>query len=104
MFSALNAQDEICLICGWQNDLVDLQAMYQPMGPNKVSLEEAQKIFAEKGPRKSRFRSLQPPPLETFKRDPKWRPLDRTKDTPQQIDPDATNPEDIYYWYWHNQV
>lgn len=99
MFSEIGNYD-ICSICGWENDILDLQEMYRPMGPNKVSLEEAQEIFAEKGPRKSRFPSLQPPSLEKLQRDPQWRPLDRNKDKPRKIPYDSKDVKDLYYWYW----
>jgi hypothetical protein len=101
MFAEVGDYD-ICSLCGWENDLIDLQEMYRPMGPNHVSLEEAQKIFAEKGPRKSRHPSVQPRPIETYTRDPKWRRLDRSKDKPREIgDPDGKKVEELYYWYWN---
>ncbi len=110
MFSALNEQSEICLICGWQNDLVDLQEMYRPMGSNRVSLEDAQKNFIEIGATEPRFvteeRFIKRPfarkPTSSDMRDQKWRPLDRGRDKPRKIDPDSNNLEDLYYWYWDN--
>src|SRR5262249_32149193 len=100
MFLSLNDQSEICGICFWQNDLLDLQAMYQPMGPNNVSLEEAQKNFASFRAIEERFVNQVRKPNENDIRDPQWRPLDRTKDQPRQIKDDSDNPKDLYYWYW----
>jgi Cysteine-rich CPCC len=101
MFSALNEQSEICLICGWQNDLVDLQEMYHPMGPNDVSLEEAQKNFKEIGAKAPKSLGHVRPPTKEDMRDPKWRPLDRAKDTRREINTNSQTPEEIYYWHWN---
>ena len=101
MFSALNDQGEICDICLWQNDLVDLQAMFEPMGPNKVSLETAQRNFVALGAIDQHFVDKVRHPSEKDVRDSKWRPLDRNRDKPRAIDPDSSDLEDCYYWYWN---
>lgn len=101
MFSTLNDQSEICEICFWQTDLVDLQSMYQPMGPNHVSLEDAQKNFSAIGAIEQRFVDKVRQPNEKDVRDPKWRLLDRTKDKPHQINANSEHLEDLYYWYWN---
>ncbi len=110
MFSALNEQSEICQICGWHNDLVDLQEMYRPVGPNHVSLEDAQKNFVQIGATEPRFvneeKFIKHPfvrkPTAEDVRDPKWRPLDRNKDKPREIgDPFGKKLEELYYWYWN---
>lgn len=102
MFSMMNDQGEICLICGWQNDLVDLEEMYRPMGPNHVSLEDAQKSFEKIGVIESRFVGKYGASTKKFIRDPKWRPLDRSKDKPRKIDnSQGINLAEQYYWYWY---
>jgi endogenous inhibitor of DNA gyrase (YacG/DUF329 family) len=101
VFSELDAQDEICPICSWQNDLVDLETMYEAMGPNKVSLEEAQQSFAKRGAVEDRFVTKVRPPMRNDLRDSKWRPLDRNKDTPRKINADSKKLADLYYWYWN---
>lgn len=100
VFSELDNQAEICPICGWQNDLIDLQEMYQPMGPNKVSLEVAQRSFATIGAVEQRFVDKVRKPNEEDVRDLKWRPLDRTKDVFRPIAYDG-KPEETYYWHWN---
>jgi hypothetical protein len=100
VFSEFNAQEEICPICFWQNDLTDLETMYEPVGPNNVSLEEAQQNFAKFGAVEERFAPKVRRPDETDIRAPKWRPLDRRKDTPRKINADSAKHEELYYWYW----
>lgn len=91
--------DDICPICFWQDDSIDLEAMYEPMGPNHVSLEQAQKNYQKFGASEKHFVGNVHRPKDEEK-DLKWRMLDRKKDTPREINPYSNNIEDIYYWYW----
>lgn len=100
VFTKTAGSFEICPICFWQDDVVDLQEMYKPMGPNKVSLEQAQKNYKEFGASEKRLLEHVRQPIGEEK-DKDWRALDRQKDKPKEID---TNVEDIkkhYYWYWN---
>jgi len=100
MFSAPDSESEICAICNWHNDILDLEKMYEPVGPNHVSLEQAQKNFFEFGAVEVRFKNLVRHPLNNDIRDSKWRPLDRAKDKPGKIYFDKRNLDKIYYWRW----
>jgi hypothetical protein len=100
VFEETPGSDDICPICFWHDDLIDLETMYEPMGPNKVSLEQAQKNYAEFGAKEKRLvENVRP--ATNFEKDENWRMLDRIKDTPKDIDPEAKEPSDLYYWYWN---
>ncbi len=99
VFTALNEQSEICPICGWQNDVLDLQELYEPAGPNKVSLEQAQINFVRIGAKSATSLSSVRRPNDCDYRDPNWRPVDKTKDKPKAIDVNSEHFEDLYYWY-----
>jgi hypothetical protein len=93
--------DEICKICFWQDDNIDLEKMYKAWGSNKVSLEEGQKNFERIGAVEERFVDQVCPVSSKDIRESKWRMLDRSKDIPREIDPSKTDFKDLYYWYWN---
>lgn len=41
---------DICGVCGWENDLVQLSDPTYPGGANKMSLEEARQAFKDGSP------------------------------------------------------
>lgn len=96
-FSEPPGSDAICPVCFWQDDLVDLEAMYEPMGPNKVSLEEAQINFRAFGASEKRHLANVRKPVATEQLDPAWRMLDRIRDIPKNLS--AINQDaSVYYW------
>jgi hypothetical protein len=101
MFAEGPGSFEICDICFWQDDLIDLEEMYEPWGPNRVSLEDGQKNFADFGATEKRFLEHVRSVNTNDVKEPKWRMLDRSKDNPKDINPEATNFKDLYYWYWN---
>ena len=103
VFSASAGSEEICPVCYWQDDLFGMLEPYSALGPNKVSLVQAQKHYSAYGiadPRythvKGRLKSA-----SLFAADSKWRAVSATdKFAPGRYDPDKGGP---YYWrddYW----
>jgi hypothetical protein len=91
--------NEICKVCSWEDDPVQLRFPLMAGGANRRSLYAAQRAFiAANGIAKDR--------------DPFWRPLDRRRDFVEPVcdDPDVDvaltgpqNSEELYYWggsYW----
>lgn len=100
VFEQSPGSDAICPICFWQDDLIDLEKMYEPVGPNKVSLEQAQKNYKEFGASEKRFLQ-QVRPVKDEEKDPHWRMLDRNKDMPKEIDSTAEDTKNQFYWNWN---
>lgn len=91
--------NEVCAVCSWEDDPVQLRFPLMAGGANRQSLYASQRAFiAAHGIAKDR--------------DPFWRPLDRRRDfvEPVSDDPDVDigltgpqNTEELYYWgssYW----
>lgn len=97
--------EEICPICYWQDDLFGLLDPFRALGPNKVSLIQAQGNFALLGlcdPRYVAAKGRLVDPAR-FTLDAGWRLIDLAKDRFAQ---DGSYPADeatAYYWrpgYW----
>ena len=95
---------DICEICFWEDDALQLEfATTLAGGANTMTLEEAQRAFAAIGA-KSRSRAphtRSPGPGD--QRDPEWRPIDQSRD--DFADWEASVPERapemderLYYW------
>ena len=93
VFKERLGSDDICPICFWHDDLIDLEQMYEPMGPNKVSLEQAQKNYKEFGASEKLF-IKNVSSIKNEEKDKDWRILDRTKDVPRDIEPYAEDVRD----------
>ena len=93
--------DEICPICYWQDDASGLRYPTIALGPNKVSLVEAQHNFLENGASEARLRQFVRSPTALEPKDPQWRPFDQQKDENQ----DARDawPEDQQPYYWRRK-
>jgi hypothetical protein len=105
----------ICPICCWEDNLVQLRFPTMPGAANVVSLEEAQKNFAEFGAAESRHRNQVRRPLSGEQQEPEWRRLDPGRDNPESprsgIAYGDSYPEQdytvLYYWrptYWRRLV
>ena len=100
--------DDICGVCFWQDDMVQLRLPLTGGGANDLSLFEAQANYEVHGAIERRFVQHVRPPTDTDARDPLWRPLDLNRDSVEGPGPDvgATWPADrtvLYYWrptYW----
>jgi hypothetical protein len=99
---------EICPICFWEDDAVELElATTRVGGANGISLREAQANFASFGACDERCIPSCRPPGDT-PRDPAWRPIDPARDRFEAMDaPDRRHApavsEVLYYWrptYW----
>ncbi len=91
---------EICTICFWQDDIIDLEQMYEPAGPNKLSLEKSQINFAQLGAVEERFVEHVRSVSSESAKESNWRVLDRSKDIPRDIKTDSVDFKELYYWYW----
>jgi hypothetical protein len=107
VFDGNPGTEEICPVCYWQDDLFGLLDPFSALGPNKVSLVEAQKNFALIGlcdPRYANVKNRLADPKRCII-DEGWRPVDLAKDRfPQGADYPSDEAR-AYYWrpdYWLN--
>ncbi len=99
---------DICPICFWEDDIVQLRFPKAGGGPNGVSLLDAQRNFAEFGACEASASPHVRPAGPSDLRDPGWRPLD-SEEVEELVRGEAygrTYPDDstwLYYWrptYW----
>ena len=79
-FSEPPGSYEICDICFWEDDIVQLEFPDLAGGANDCSLIEGQHNFEQFGVCKVRHKSLARAPAKADTRNSKWRLLDPTKD------------------------
>jgi len=92
--------DEICPICFWQDDIVQLRWPDMPGGANSVSLIEAQQNFIDHKVSEMRFlkdvRLAEP----NERIDPGWRPLNVDADVLESSLPGSRYWPDHDQFYW----
>ena len=107
--------NQVCPICGWEDDLAQLRFPLMPGSSNTVSLLEAQENYRTYGASELRSRGTTRAPDGGEGQDPGWRPLEPTRDNCEQPArgtsyaesypwPDTTV---LYYWrdsYWRRVV
>lgn len=71
---------EVCAICWWEDDPVQMTSPLLRGGANVVSLAEAQLYFITAGVSDPRFSTHVRAPDEGDVADPDWRPLDNRRD------------------------
>ena len=93
---------DICKICFWEDDPVQLLDPWYVGGANKVSLVQAQENYRSHGVSELRFKEHVRAPLPTEVRDEKWRAAveaDRARaTTPARLSHDL--PEGEWPWYY----
>jgi hypothetical protein len=98
---------EICKICFWEDDAVQLRYLNRN-GANPLSLVQAQKNYAAFGACEENMLKHVRPPLPGEERDPEWRPVDlrldyleplgSPKSYMQVLAEDVRDPKELYYW------
>jgi hypothetical protein len=93
---------EICAICYWEDDPVQLLDPWFRGGANAASLDEAQRSYATVGVSEPRFKSNVRAALASDIRDPGWRPVNeddrKSVRTPAQLD--REQPDGGWQWYY----
>ena len=94
---------EVCPICYWEDDAVQLEFATNGGGANRVSLVEGQHNFASVGACEERMVAHIRPPTEADERDPTWRPIDQNVDRFENWrEANALRApglgEELYYW------
>ncbi len=101
---------DICPICFWEDDLLQLRFADAAGGANHVSLREGQRAYIAAGACEARFVGYVRQPTDADQRDLGWRLLDPARDNVEdartvtnaaQTYPD--DPTTLYYWrdeYW----
>ncbi len=106
---------DICNVCYWEDDLMQLRFLRSAWGPNHVSLIEAQKNYQAFGAMEMRFISNVRPPKADEPRELGWRMVDPEFDNiedhsasgfdaqPPSRVPYPDDSTALYYWrptYW----
>lgn len=96
---------DICPVCLWEDDIVQLRYPMLAGGANPSSLVDAQAFFAATGASHARRTERVRPPAADEYRDAGWRPLNRSLDN-FELEPEGPWPSDwttLYWWrptYW----
>lgn len=104
VFAEPPGSGDICLICFWEDDALQLRFPELADQTNVVSLAEAQRNYAEFGAIEQRFAGDVRQPTGDDVRDPDFRPLgiaDAFEPTPPDGEPEAPGPSDptaLYYF------
>lgn len=98
--------DEICPICFWQDDAVQLLDPWFSGGANKPNLADAQTTFARRGAVEERLLTHVRKPCVSDSRDPTWRPVgdaDRARvRTPASLTKAEYSDRSLWY-YWRRK-
>lgn len=92
---------EICDICFWEDDAVQLRWPTWAGGANRPHLIDAQQTFLRVGAIEERFLRHVRPPAHDEPRDGGWRVIDPSVDTFESPgEKDAAWPDDLTALYW----
>ena len=108
VFDEPPGSDEICPVCFWQDDIVQLRWPNQAGGANRPSLIEAQAIVLHLGAVEERLVPFvrAPTPMEPL--DDTWRPFDPDRDAIEEhiggVEYGKTYAHDsTIYYYWRDR-
>jgi hypothetical protein len=111
VFDEPSGSYDICHVCFWEDDGLQLAYPMMEGGANSLSLFESQRNFLTVGACEPRFIQNVRPPGPNEPRDPAWRPFDPATDPHLNVDSpeddelwkSATPEANLYYWqpdYW----
>lgn len=80
VFSTPPGGYELCPVCDWEDDDVQLAFPMMPGGANSDSLYEHQQTFLKVSTPEFRATTSMRPPQHGEQKDPQWRPLDPVRD------------------------
>ena len=100
MFGEAPGSYDICPVCFWEDDHVQLRWPDFAGGANGPSLIDSQKNYEGLGAMEARFVSHVRPPLDVEPLDPGWHRLDRSVDQIAVFDAGAPWPNDLTTLYW----
>ncbi|MFD6183411.1 CPCC family cysteine-rich protein [Streptomyces goshikiensis] len=92
VLDAMPGSYEICPVCFWEDDEVQIRWPTMDGGANKVSLIEAQRNYQDFGAGDQHGRQYVRPPAADEPPDPAWRPIDLTRDSFEDWDADEHVP------------
>ena len=99
---------DICPICFWEDDMVQIANPWFAGGANSPSLAQAQRTFLEIGAMEERFLKNVRPPNSSESIDPEWRAVVETDKeyatTPREIEEMRDTGVSIPYEYWRRGV
>lgn len=112
IFSEPPGSFEICLVCFWEDDVVQLVYPTTMTGANRLTLHESQREFLRTGACEARFAANVTRPIDAA-RDRAWRPFDPARDPHLDLNSPTDNERwrelahddrpRLYYWrddYW----
>lgn len=92
---------EICPVCFWEEDAVQLRWPTYEGGANRPNLIESQRAYAEQGAMEHRFTGLVRRPTDPEAREDTWRPIDPERDSFEERGvQEAAWPDDLTTLYW----
>lgn len=92
---------EICVVCFWEDDAVQLRWPTYEGGANRPSLIDSQRAYAEQGAMEYRFTGIVRKPTAAEAREPSWRPIDPEQDSFEERGvQEAAWPNDLTTLYW----
>ncbi|HET6705482.1 CPCC family cysteine-rich protein [Amycolatopsis sp.] len=100
-FSAPPGSYEICSVCFWEDDDIQLRWPERAGGANSLTLVDAQRAYAEMGAMEYRFTGLVRMAAPDEPLDDGWRPIDLAVDDFEPLGVrDAPWPADLTALYW----